>query len=497
MNGLSSIAQNLAAEGRGNDSMLVHMSPREVKGLQSLAMAAGGSLTVNPKTGLPEAGFLENLLPTLIGVGLSFVPGLSPVGAGLITGGLETVRTGDLGRGLMAGLGAYGGAGLGGSLQASGTQAAQAAAMQGEVANQAAAASGLPVDPFAATGQLNVTPSPLELADFQRQAASSSIMGTEAGASAINQAAADAAAKFQGQNMFSQLGQGTQAAFSQPGQFMTNLGTQFPSTTGKVAAGIGAINAISPPPKPMEIKPEESNYAGPYVPSPRQVRYPDEDRYRRDTSEFSYFTPTNPVPGFMPMSMMAEGGMAEEDRSVRMAPAGYQHGSAPEFNYNFRPVELPPGFFNPPKSAEGLGALQTAMMGNPMAEASTEIMGRLGLGAKNKQTPMDISQYRFDPRTQSMVPTTVQLAQGGSTGRFLSGPGDGTSDSIPAMIGTDQPARLADGEFVIDARTVSELGNGSSKAGAKKLYAMMDRVHSARSKADRGEDSKAARHLPA
>jgi hypothetical protein len=61
-------------------------------------------------------------------------------------------------------------------------------------------------------------------------------------------------------------------------------------------------------------------------------------------------------------------------------------------------------------------------------------------------------------------------------GRFLSGGGDGLSDDIPAVIGDKQPAKLADGEFVISSDVVSNLGNGSSKAGAKKLYAMMDRV---------------------
>jgi hypothetical protein len=65
-------------------------------------------------------------------------------------------------------------------------------------------------------------------------------------------------------------------------------------------------------------------------------------------------------------------------------------------------------------------------------------------------------------------------------GRLLRGPGDGVSDSIPAFIGRKQPARLADGEFVVPARIVSELGNGSTEAGARKLYAMMDRIQNAR-----------------
>ena len=67
-------------------------------------------------------------------------------------------------------------------------------------------------------------------------------------------------------------------------------------------------------------------------------------------------------------------------------------------------------------------------------------------------------------------------------GRLLRGPGDGVSDSIPATIANKRPARLADGEFVVPARIVSELGNGSTEAGARKLYAMMDRIQKNRTK---------------
>lgn len=91
----------------------------------------------------------------------------------------------------------------------------------------------------------------------------------------------------------------------------------------------------------------------------------------------------------------------------------------------------------------------------------------------------------------------AMLAAGGNGGRYLRGPGDGVSDSIPAKFeDSGRPARLADGEFVIDARTVSEIGNGSSEAGARKLYAMMERVHSARKKAKRGKPSGADKFLP-
>ena len=90
-------------------------------------------------------------------------------------------------------------------------------------------------------------------------------------------------------------------------------------------------------------------------------------------------------------------------------------------------------------------------------------------------------------------------AAGGSS-HLLSGPGDGVSDDIPATISDKQPARLADGEFVIPARIVSELGNGSTSAGAKRLHKMMDNVQADRNKTTgKGNiavDSKAYKHLP-
>jgi hypothetical protein len=101
------------------------------------------------------------------------------------------------------------------------------------------------------------------------------------------------------------------------------------------------------------------------------------------------------------------------------------------------------------------------------------------------------------------------LAQGGMSnlgdysdgGRLLRGPGDGVSDSIPATIANKQPARLADGEFVVPARIVSELGNGSTEAGARKLYQMLARVQNARKKSiGRGRvavNSRAEKLLPA
>ena len=82
-------------------------------------------------------------------------------------------------------------------------------------------------------------------------------------------------------------------------------------------------------------------------------------------------------------------------------------------------------------------------------------------------------------------------------GRLLKGPGDGMSDNIPASIANKQPARLADGEFVVPADVVSHLGNGSTDAGAKHLYKMMDNVRKARTgRKSQGKQIKADKYLP-
>jgi hypothetical protein len=122
---LVALANHLAEKGRGDDKMLVHMTPGEVQGLQALALASGGSLTINPETGLPEANFLKKLLPTIIGAGISYFSGgtIDPMTAAAIVGGVETARTGDLGKGISAGLGAYGGASFTASMAGAGTTA--------------------------------------------------------------------------------------------------------------------------------------------------------------------------------------------------------------------------------------------------------------------------------------------------------------------------------------------------------------------------------------
>ena len=108
------------------------------------------------------------------------------------------------------------------------------------------------------------------------------------------------------------------------------------------------------------------------------------------------------------------------------------------------------------------------------------------------------SQPNVNLANGGVVPGQYNLGSYSDGGRLLKGPGDGVSDSIPAIIGQKQPARLANGEFVIPARIVSELGNGSTDAGAKRLYEMMDRIQQTRRKTKNvAANTNAAKYLPA
>ena len=160
---LQNLAHHLQSAGRGDDKMLVHMTPHEVAGLQTLAAAHGGSLTVNPETGLPEAGFLSSLLPTVIGAALAPATGGASLGlsqawqTAALVGGAYGLATGSLKKGLMAGLGAYGGANLGSGLAAAGAATPTAPVTTPSVAPPAPFSSAPPTTTVG-SGMVNTAP---------------------------------------------------------------------------------------------------------------------------------------------------------------------------------------------------------------------------------------------------------------------------------------------------------------------------------------------------
>jgi hypothetical protein len=163
---------------------------------------------------------------------------------------------------------------------------------------------------------------------------------------------------------------------------------------------------------------------------------------------------------------------------------------------------------------------------NPLTGELTENMAAGGITAAGETGLQPIAQSmspQYIQQLASQFGTTPQVAEqgiqaikgiagkagGGSVGshynlgsysdggRLLKGPGDGMSDNIPASIADKQPARLADGEFVVPADVVSHLGNGSTDAGAKHLYKMMDNVRKARTgRKSQGKQIKADKYLP-
>lgn len=139
---------------------------------------------------------------------------------------------------------------------------------------------------------------------------------------------------------------------------------------------------------------------------------------------------------------------------------------------------------------------------------------RTGMQGQGMVRPQGLGQLKLSPVGSKADKETeykdIEAAQGGimqssnlggyaagGNARLLKGPGDGMSDNIPAMIGDKQPARLADGEFVVPADVVSHLGNGSTDAGAKKLDQMMSKVRKARTgNAKQGKQINPDKYMP-
>jgi hypothetical protein len=429
---LHTAAQHLASKGRDGDSTLVHMSPGEVKGLQAIAMAHGGSLSINPDTGLVEASFLKNLLPTIAGIGLNLAfPGLGALATAGIVGGGTALATGDIGKGLMAGLGAYGGAGIGQGLAAAG-------------GTQAGLASGAEA--------LGTTPELLGTTEGMTSALSSpsTYVGEDAMYSSIidpskTQTFADAYAK--GAATPETLG----GRFTQMGQGIGQLGTEGGRAavynalpTGTLPSlGATALNAMTPemPPLPGQEKREypEGSFLSP---------------------DFQAYVPRRPNPYYRPTGLgYAEGG------DIMMAAGG---------SYEDEPMGDNPGM-----AAGGIAGyaeggklkMKTMSLGEGIARDTDS--DTAGLGAYDAAIKRLEKQYgAANLKARAMPKTNIAklgqmkaMAEGGlgsysDGGRMLKGPGDGMSDDIPAVIGRKQPARLADGEFVVPADVVSHLGNG-------------------------------------
>ena len=532
---LHHLAKHMQSQGRDGDTGLIHMSPAEINGLQHLAIAHGGSLTINPTTGLPEASFMKDWLPSILGGLTMLIPGIGPFAAMALAAGTSFGTSMAVGnsfnKSLMAGLASGAGAGIGGALGGAGAAAAgEAGALTAKAGTAALANTGtrtattaaIDVAGTAAAQQAANQAGPLALKTAAQQAATrvpvqtvnrqifgraptaifdtaTDFAGTQganigkaaagypttlgsAGASNVGSALYNPATALatrtpsQATQLFSTamptggrlpvdqipglstkaveftpglsnqaiykaagpmeklslMKQGAGAEFASPEAAMNFAGNNY----GKlIALGTGVAGNMMPDQQPLRAPPPEvSTYAGPYKPVERTAQFQIGPQAYTDTSEFQYFNDVNPYPGVVPYKAAAGGlmGLAGGDSyDDEAGQDGYADGGE--------------------------------------------------VGTRMATPDMDAIQNYVQSISR---PQEQQMAMGGMTslargGNYLDGPGDGLSDSIRATIGNRQPARLADGEFVISADVVSDIGGGSSKAGAKKLHAMQDRVRQA------------------
>jgi hypothetical protein len=134
---------------------------------------------------------------------------------------------------------------------------------------------------------------------------------------------------------------------------------------------------------------------------------------------------------------------------------------------------------------------QRAYVSAPAAKRPTPL-GKLNLPTSAKSKGNEV-----EAASGGIMQSSLGGYAAGGNPRLLKGPGDGMSDNIPATINGRQPARLADGEFVIPADVVSHLGNGSTEAGAKHLHAMMNKVRKARTgNPKQGKQIKPQKYMP-
>jgi len=596
--GLHHTAHYLQSKGRGNDKMLVHMTPGEVKGLQALALRHGGSLTINPDTGLPEAGFLEKILPMVAGAALTFTGVGAPLAA-LMVGGGYGLATGSVEKGLLAGLGAYGGAGLAGSLASMGGQAAASATQQAatEGFKQSAAEAARTSLGEAATANLqNLNPT-VASSEFAREMGTAGFNMPAGGLPSTQSVATQTAQNYLNPQNFPGLSPTTlqqyQAAANVPGANVQDVigaagraqGAAGATTGSNIARGLkevgtstsaagdflgSNIGTIGSAAMPLLVSDQQQG-AGPagyqsdeYDERLRKYKLSPSYQAYEAPRPNPYYQATYPTYAAEGGIMKLQGGGGPVERmsmmNTAMNPQGglYPQGMIDKTQYanpTQRPVssemiESDPAYnkSNPMLMAEGgiaryrnkgqVNVLQDYLDRQGQQQQLSPLSESVGVPRTGIFRDTDVDTARKDALTAAMIrlgkagkgagiktvalPKTaikglgdirgatpeVEEAAGGGTmrynlggysdgGRMLKGPGDGMSDSIPATIAGKQPARLADGEFVVPADVVSHLGNGSTDAGAKKLYKMMDKIRKARTgKKKQAPAVKANKYMP-
>jgi len=606
-------SQGLASLGRNGDSMLVHMNPTEVAGLQSLAMAQGGSLTINPDTGLPEAfnlgGFFKSLLPMAVGAmtGGAGMPLWAGIAAGAATGAV-TNRENPLMGAAMGGLGGYGGFGLGKGLFAAGAPSAipGAAGTAGVVGPTGQMGSSLltasrGIAPGMASATANAAGNVYNLAD-------TAVNTSGLAAGNVNPALTNIANTANTSGFVGSAGSGASGidksflgGMDRIGPGVNQMGTGIKNiATGQDGAWNAFKNSfVEPGGKPLSdiagygkiAMPIGGAALGGLEPSDLYGKPINMDEAKKKEAYDPYSRLD--LSGDTGLRLYAEGGTiatggirdlygsSDNQTQAPLSRDGYGLGrlnqlgnqqslsQAQTLGYAMGgPVSFADGGDSNKEDALGLPSLSPDMSMDPNAGAGNSAMLQSVMGAMQPMQGMQGSttaqgqipdqsndsliaqvtaNLRANPNYQptnpieasivkqikgtdsmqegqpnlqglgsiapsepmapsynpsvAMGPTYfagINAPQGYAHGGYLDGAGDGMSDSIPATIEGKQPARLADGEFVVPADVVSHIGNGSSKAGSKRLYAMLDKVRHARTgNKKQGKQIKPEKYMPA
>ena len=503
-------AEHLKSKGRGPDTELIHMTKGEIKGLRQLALASGGDLTINPETGLPEAGMLMKILPVVAAAAATYftagaaAPALEAAlmaegvaagtaatygglmagaGAGALIGGASSaLQGGDVGRGAL--FGGIGGAFSGGMGAYDAAPVIDAATINPETGAQLAQVAG-PGVPMPQPTPTPFTPMPIsEAAPFQVAGPGVSMnsipsaptsgftpaelaAGTSRAASAIPDVSAAQSAEAMrtlGSSGVSYGGQAMPSYYSGLGSSMGDMATK----AGILAApGIAAQYGIDGQDNSGQVPTGESSSTLAYLSPNFQAQVPAQPN--------PYYTAQYPDYKKNPYRMAGGGAIAFKNQGIVDLPrsSGADVGTYSDADPNTR----------------NLDAYNAALY------KFNKVNKKAGI-----KVPVQFKQAQALGDVEEAASGGIMRGIGGYSdgGRMLKGPGDGMSDSIPAVIGSKQPARLADGEFVVPADVVSHLGNGSTDAGAKRLYGMMDNIRKARTgKKKQAPEVKANKFLPA
>jgi len=516
---LSLAAQHLQSQGRGDDDHLVHMTTGELHALNELAKKHGHSLTINPKTGLPEAGFLSMLLPMALGAVIDpalISAGLTSTEAGLATAGIvglgDYAMTGSLGQGIMAGFGAY----SGGNLE-------QSIANFGSAGDQAAANITASTTPA-------VTPTSNAIAPETSTALTPD-------AQPLSQAAPNYNLNTQGFPQNTPVGTqtlpGGGGAVAGPQSFSTGLSNVAADPMGYLKAP-GNLFKVGSAAVPLALAAAKSNMPTPYTLNAPSIPNP----LKLNSPNFQASIPAQPTPPYQAQYNNYVTNPYTAKSGGLMDVKNYASAGSVSSNYkDIVEAQKIYDMFNPQQdkldtshnvalanakpnagiyelsSSDYLKTTPLKMFEQNQIKVSPDLLSKTPLGAYNLEPAAVQAKQDIASDAPSFEPYAAAhggIMHGGLSyhgsdlgnysdgGHLLKGPGDGVSDSIPATIGGHQPARLAEGEFVIPARIVSELGNGSTDAGAKRLYEMMDRIKAKRAKTkDIAADTKAYKFLPA